>query len=140
MFSKSCIYGILATLYIAKNSHNKSNIGLQEIAKAKEIPVHFLSKVLQLLVKNKILKSTRGLNGGFSLNKKASELNLMGVINAIDGEDIFKRCIIDLKDCSKDNPCAIHDQYRSFQEEFMRVFTDKNIENIIADFSNKVNS
>jgi len=135
MFSKSCIYGILATLYIAKKSDEKSNIKLKEIADAKEIPVHFLSKVMQVLVKNKILKSNKGLNGGFSLNKNACELNLMEVINAIDGKDIFNKCIIDLKDCSAENPCAIHNQYRSFQEEFMRVFTDKNIENIISDFS-----
>ena len=64
MFSKSCEYGLQAMLYIAMNASEDRNVGLREIAVNQGIPVHFLSKILQMLVKNKLLNSVKGPNGG----------------------------------------------------------------------------
>ena len=131
MFSKSCVYGIKAVLYIAQHTAENKNIGLKVIAESEEIPSHFLSKILQILVKNKILFSTRGLHGGFVLRKKANELNLMEVIEAIDGMDIFETCVIGIKECTSESPCPIHEQYKSFQDEFLRVFADKTVQDLV---------
>jgi Rrf2 family protein len=131
MFSKSCIYGIQAVLYIAQHTAENKNIGLKEIAESEHIPSHFLSKILQILVKKKILTSTRGLHGGFLLKKDANELNLMEVIEAIDGMDIFDTCVIGIKECTSESSCPIHEQYKAFQEEFMRVFADKTVKNLV---------
>jgi Rrf2 family iron-sulfur cluster assembly transcriptional regulator len=133
MFSKSCEYGIHAALYIAQHRSENKNIGLKEVAIDQKIPIHFLSKVLQILVKNKILKSTRGINGGFSLSRKANEINLIDIIKAIDGMDIFDKCVIGLKDCSKDNPCAVHEQYIGIKESFMNILTSINLQSLVED-------
>jgi Rrf2 family iron-sulfur cluster assembly transcriptional regulator len=134
MFSKSCEYGIQATLYIAQHSKEHNNIGLKEIAKAQRIPVYFLSKVMQILVKNKILRSIKGPNGGFHLNKNASEINLLDIINAIDGMDIFNTCVLGLSDCSENKPCPIHNQYKFIKEGFLRILTNKSL----ASFANEL--
>lgn len=136
MFSRSCEYGIQATLYIAQHSTNHNNIRLKQIAEAQSIPIHFLSKVLQILVKNKILRSTKGLNGGFSLNKNASEINLLEIINAIDGMDIFNTCVLGLNDCSENKPCPIHNQYKFIKEGFLRVLTNKSLESLANELVN----
>lgn len=135
MFSKSCEYGIRAALYIAQNANGKKNIGLREIAADQEIPEHFLSKVLQVLVKYKILKSTRGLRGGFSLSRDADKINILGIISAIDGMDLFNTCVLGLKNCSSDKPCPVHNQYKPIKEEFLRILTDKTLYDLVKELN-----
>ncbi len=116
MFSKSCEYGLQAILYIALHASSERRVGLQEIAENQEIPSHFLSKILQILVKQKLLSSTKGPNGGFILNKKPEDITLLEVIAAIDGLDIFDRCGIGLKTCSDEVPCPIHNKFKFLRE------------------------
>jgi Rrf2 family transcriptional regulator, iron-sulfur cluster assembly transcription factor len=139
MFSKSCDYGILATFYIAKNSSEKKYVGLKEIADATSIPPHFLSKVLSILVKNKILSSIKGLNGGFKLKKKSTEINMLDIVKAIDGTDIFDNCLIGLKECSDENPCLIHEHYKAIKEEFHTLLSKETLYALIEDLKIREN-
>ena len=78
MFSRSCQYALQAVLYITLHQKKKSNVGLKEISSSQGIPLHFLSKILQSLVKADILTSIKGPNGGFRLNISPDELKLIG--------------------------------------------------------------
>jgi Rrf2 family iron-sulfur cluster assembly transcriptional regulator len=133
MFSKSCEYGIRAALFIAQHSDGNKFVGLKEIANAQEIPEHFLSKVLQILVRRKILKSSRGLNGGFALYHDPASINLLGIINAIDGMDLFDTCVLGLKRCSSEMPCPVHHQYKPVKDEFLRILSNKSLQNLVDD-------
>lgn len=133
MFSKSCEYGIRAVLFIAQHSDGENNVGLKDIAKAQAIPEHFLSKVLQILVKQKILKSTKGLKGGFALNRNPDRINLLEIINAIDGMDLFDTCVLGMKVCSSETPCPVHNRYKPVKEEFLRILSDKTLQSIAED-------
>lgn len=132
MFSKSCEYGIHAALYIAQHAGDKK-YRVKGNRKRPTDPDTFLSKVLQILVKNKVLRSTRGLKGGFSLNRKAGEINLLEIIKTIDGMDIFDKCVIGLKDCSQENPCEVHDQYSGIKENFMNILTNITLQSLVED-------
>ncbi|RPI19281.1 MAG: Rrf2 family transcriptional regulator [Ignavibacteriae bacterium] len=139
MFTKSCDYGILATFYIANNSNEKKYVGLKEIADATSIPPHFLSKVLSILVKNKILSSTKGLNGGFKLKRNATKINMLDIIKAIDGTDIFDNCLLGLKECSDENPCLIHDHYKIIKEDFINLLSKETLQVLIEHLKNREN-
>ena len=56
MFSKSCEYAIRATIFIATHCCNKGKVGLKEIANEIDSPTAFTAKILQVLVKNNIIK------------------------------------------------------------------------------------
>ncbi|MGH7143282.1 MAG: RrF2 family transcriptional regulator [Planctomycetota bacterium] len=56
----------------------------QQIAEMTQVPVNYLSKVLQLLVRAGILSSQRGINGGFTLVKRPADLTLWDVVNATE--------------------------------------------------------
>jgi Rrf2 family iron-sulfur cluster assembly transcriptional regulator len=137
MFSKSCDYGILATFYIAQNSNENKYVGLKEIAAGTSVPSHFLSKVLQILVKNKLLKSTKGLKGGFKLRRMPNEIYLLDIIKAIDGTDIFDNCLLGLKECSDENPCIIHEHYKMIKEQFVGLLSKETIQTLIEHLSEK---
>ena len=61
MFSKSCEYAIRAAIFIATQAPNNANIGIKEIAKEIDSPIAFTAKILQVLVKNNILKYSKGV-------------------------------------------------------------------------------
>ena len=69
MFSKACEYGIKATIFIASNSYEKQRVSLKEIAKEIDSPEAFTAKILQNLVRHKIINSVKGAYGGFEIEK-----------------------------------------------------------------------
>ncbi|MHC4618830.1 MAG: RrF2 family transcriptional regulator [Planctomycetota bacterium] len=82
--SRSTGYALLAAGYIAQ--HQKQGIILsQDISKKYNIPLEYLLKILQQLVKANILRSKRGPRGGFSLAKPLKKITLLNIIEAVDG-------------------------------------------------------
>lgn len=136
MFSASCHYGLQAMFYIACHSSQKKNVELSEIAAEQNIPKHFLSKILQSLVKQKLLVSMKGPTGGFKLSRPADSIHIVDVVEAIDGLDIFTQCGIEHKECDENDPCPIHDEYHRIREEVFHLFKTKTLETMAEDLRN----
>jgi Rrf2 family protein len=49
------------------------------------MPERFLLQILRILVTQGILKSTRGVEGGYALSKPAEQISLLEIMEAIDG-------------------------------------------------------
>lgn len=131
IFSKACEYGIRATLHVALQSQQGKRVGLKDIAEAIDSPEAFTAKILQLLSKNDILTSTKGPNGGFKIDQmKAKETNLLKVVYAIDGDDLFYKCALGLKQCSSVKPCPLHADFVSVRDNLKRILTDTTIEQL----------
>ena len=81
---KSTEYALLAAVHIAQN-HKEGRVLSQQISKEYNIPLEYLLKILQHLVKANILRSKRGPCGGFVLARDASKISLLEVIEAEDG-------------------------------------------------------
>lgn len=133
MFSASCHYGLQAMFYIALHSTNEINVELSKIATEQNIPKHFLSKILQLLVKHKLLVSTKGPSGGFKLSRPPEEITLIEVVKAIDGLDIFRQCGIGFKECDESDPCPIHTDYKKIRNRVYQLFKNKTLEGLADD-------
>ncbi len=82
--SRSTGYALLAVGYIAKNQKD-GLVMSQDIARQYEIPLEYLLKILQQMVRAKVLRSKRGPSGGFSLAKPASRITMLEIIEAVDG-------------------------------------------------------
>ena len=82
--SRSTGYALLAVAYIAK--HQEQGIILsQSISKEYNIPLEYLLKILQQLVRANVLRSKRGPRGGFSLAKPTKKITMLEIIEAVDG-------------------------------------------------------
>jgi Rrf2 family protein len=125
IFSKSCEYGLQAVLYIAQ--HPGKLIGLKEIAANLDVPAPYLSKILQILSKRRILTSVKGPGGGFKLNPQAQNPTLLDIVAAIEGMEIFDRCGIGLKACTDAQPCPIHERYKPFRDDIRKMLSEKTI-------------
>jgi len=135
MLSNSCRYGIRAIVYLASHYPEKNNIGIKQISADLELPTPFLAKILQQLAKNKIISSTKGPNGGFSFLKKPESITLFDIVRIIDGEDIFRNCIIHDGTCSdvrkSKKSCPVHDDYSKVRNELIGLFKSKTIGELV---------
>jgi Rrf2 family protein len=82
--SRSTGYALLAVGYIAKNQDQKTILS-QNISKQYDMPLEYLLKILQQLVRANVLRSKRGPRGGFSLAKSTNKINMLEIIEAVDG-------------------------------------------------------
>ncbi len=82
--SRSTGYALLAVGYIVRHQDEKIILS-QSIAKEYNIPLEYLLKILQQLVRANVLNSKRGPRGGFSLAKSPKKISMLQVIEAVDG-------------------------------------------------------
>lgn len=134
MLSNTCKYAIRATIYLSIFSSSEKKVGIREISSKLEIPSPFLGKILQSLVKNKILFSTKGPNGGFYLARSAEDIALMDIIEIIDGNDIFDTCLVRTTRCSGESPCGVHDKVTSLRKELKMFFQQQTISDLATEF------
>jgi len=128
MFSKACEYGIRATLHIAVQSQQHRRVSLKEIAKAIDSPEAYTAKILQQLVKNKIIESLKGPTGGFELDKKEmKKIMLSKIVSAIDGDAIYKGCGLGLKECNAKCPCPVHNKFKVIRDELRAMLENTSI-------------
>ncbi len=127
MLTNSSKYAIRAVLYLAIHTDKLKRMGSKEVANAIKIPAPFLAKILQKLVKAKLVSSVKGPNGGFFLSKQNNEKSMLDIVACSEGIDLFKDCFLGLERCGDDNPCAIHHMVEPFKRIMIEGMGNKTI-------------
>lgn len=127
MLSLTCKTAIKAVIYLASKFDTGEKTGIMEIAEYIDASVHTVGKMLQTLVKEQVISSSKGPTGGFFLTPKQRNLPVMAVVAAIDGKDIFKECGLGLSACSATHPCPIHNEYKAVRDLFEKICTGKKL-------------
>jgi Rrf2 family protein len=133
ILSKSCEYAIRGTVYVANKSRQNEKAGIIEIAEAIGAPMHFTAKILQTLVRKKILSSSKGPNGGFYIENGQS-LFLIDIIRAIDGNGLFSACVLGLERCSETQPCPMHEQVKPIRDQLASEFGKQSVNELVHEF------
>jgi Rrf2 family protein len=137
MLSNTSKYAVRAVIYLALNSEQNKKIGIKQISKDLGIPTPFLGKILQTLAKHKILSSTKGPHGGFGMNKKASDISLIDIVDIIDGRDLFTRCLVRLDDCNSNAPCSMHSKYAEIRMDLLNLFEKQKFAELVDEIKTK---
>jgi Rrf2 family transcriptional regulator, iron-sulfur cluster assembly transcription factor len=135
MLSNSCRYGIRAVVYLASQQSGDFKTGIKQISNDLDLPTPFLAKILQQLAKQKILSSSKGPHGGFSLLKDPRNITLLDIVNTIDGYDAFTNCVMYKGTCEgvkmEAKVCPLHEEYEKTRTELIRLFSDKTIYELV---------
>jgi Rrf2 family iron-sulfur cluster assembly transcriptional regulator len=133
MFSKACEYGIRASIFIAANSAKGIRVGIKDVAKEIDSPEPFTAKIMQILTKNGIINSAKGVGGGFEVSNNATKsIKLIQIVDAIDGDSIYKGCGIGLKECSETHPCPVHNDFKKIRELLLEMLTKTTLEELAS--------
>ncbi|MGC8738329.1 MAG: RrF2 family transcriptional regulator [Candidatus Hydrogenedens sp.] len=104
MFSNTTITAIQALTFIALHKEKKT-ISHLELTKHIHISTSYLSKIMTLLTKSRILNAHRGPSGGFSLNLPPEQITLLEIVEACEGKILGDYCK-DIDDM--EHVCAFH--------------------------------
>jgi len=113
--SEAASIGIHAMVLIAKN--NDGNINANIISEKTGASKNHISKVMQRLVKGGLVKSMRGPTGGFQLNKKPEQINLLDIYETIEGKVKLDACPLGHKVCPFDK-CLVDGIIHKITSEF----------------------
>ncbi|WP_343593205.1 Rrf2 family transcriptional regulator [Flavobacterium sp.] len=134
MFSKACEYGIRASIFIATKSSKGIRVGIKDVAKEIDSPEPFTAKIMQILTKNGIIYSAKGVGGGFEVSNEAvKSIKLIQIVDAIDGNKIYSGCGIGLKECSEQHPCPVHHEFKKIRELLLEMLTKTTLEQLASD-------
>ncbi|WP_163322709.1 RrF2 family transcriptional regulator [Draconibacterium mangrovi] len=137
MLSNTCKYALRALIYLGKFSKEDKRVGIKKISEDLGLSSPFLGKILQNLVKQKLLVSTKGPNGGFSLSRDASEISLWDIVIKVDGEEFFTNCLISLEPCKTHDPskplCPVHAQYERLRQDISNFYKTTSLETVGKD-------
>ena len=118
MFSQTTEYAIRALIEIATRPQGKLILA-SELGDVLGIPNHYLSKILQQLVRKRLLNSVRGRQGGFSLARPAAEIRLREIVEPFEDMHRYEECILGQAVCSDAGACPLHDFWGEVRERYL---------------------
>jgi len=139
MFSKKCELAIQAVLFLSIKKE-KVIFNSTEISKELKVPKEFVSKMLQTLTPSGIVGSKKGKNGGFYLSRKPSNIKLIEIVEAIDGLNVFKTCVLGFPNCGNENPCPVHETWGQIREKTFNMLNKETLENFKEATIKKIHS
>jgi len=107
-FTKAEGYGVLGVMYLSAKKRAVIT-PLSEISETEDIPEKFLAKIFQSLSRAGLVRSHRGVRGGFSFAKDPNKVSIKEVLEAIQGPYHLMRCIPDPEVCEKGSFCALRE-------------------------------
>jgi Rrf2 family protein len=97
------------------------------LAAATGVPDSFMSKVLQGLVRARLIWSRRGVDGGFELAAAPESTTLLEVVEAIQGPIQLNRCLGSGESCERQPGCVVHAVWAEAQSAMLAVLRGANL-------------
>lgn len=105
----------------------------RSISEQINVTLRFTLKILRKLVHAKLVRSYKGVSGGYELINDPSEINMKEVIEVVDGPILINRCLVEDASCSRTGDkeeCYYHNAYAEVseivREKFGKITFDKN--------------
>ena len=124
-------YAVMAMADLASNS-DEGPISLAEISIRQNISLAYLEQIFSKLKNNKLVRSSRGANGGYVLEKPASEIKLSNIIYAVDEEVKTLNCKKNSKKgCNnKSTKCITHNLWDQLDKHINGFFENVKLQDL----------
>lgn len=111
-------YALRAVLYLAKLEENQ-RAATNQIAREMKIPPSFLAKIISQLSVAGLINTSRGARGGVSLARTPAKINLLEVIEAIDGPILLNECTSSIGACEFGEDCVLRPFWCAARKELV---------------------
>lgn len=128
IITKNTDYAVRALCRLSKE---KKFISTTTISKEEKIPVFFLRKILNILIKSKIVESKEGKNGGVRLIKKPDSIKLIDIIKLFQGEISISQCILRKNLCPFRERCPLRKKLEEIEKTLKKEFEVLTIKSLI---------
>lgn len=131
--SKKADYALLAMGHLAANADR--NASARELAEGYDIPAELLAKVLQKLVRARLLASHQGIRGGYALGRPAAAISVADVIQAVDGPLTVTACSEADHSCDQYSKCNIRDPLWRIKDRILSTLTSTSVAELAKDLA-----
>ena len=94
-----------------------TRVSRENLAAAGDVPAHFLGKILQSLVRGRLINSHRGVTGGFSIHCDPEQTTMLQVLEVIEGPLFLNSCVNPAQICARQSWCAAHRLWAEAQRQ-----------------------
>ena len=130
ILTKTTEYAVRVLTFMASKKHEQQSFSATYLHQELGIPYKYLTRLLTDLAKQDLLLSIRGRGGGFFIEKQLNEITLSQIVEAVEGMDSFNACILGFKECSSENPCALHFIWEENKKNFIKMLEETTLEDI----------
>ena len=134
MFSRSVEYALRAMVALAARYNDPMTV--KEISEATQVPRPYLSKMMNNLARAELVRSRRGLGGGFVLTRSPDETTLLDIINTVDPMKRTHACPLEDEDAAA--RCPLHRRLDEALEAVDQVFHGATLGQIVGEESEDV--
>ena len=127
-------YGLRILLDLAIHQSEKKPRLIRDIAKSQQISEKYISRLVIALRKAGMIRSIRGVNGGFHLAMKPEEITLLDVIEVMEGPISIVDCVKAPKRCSMHANCAPREIWCSLNEDIRGLMRRTTLADILASY------
>jgi len=131
LFSRPAEYAIRAMTLLASQEPGRLT-GARKISDVEKIPMPFLWKVLRMLARRGLVRSFKGIRGGYELARPAGNISLNDVFLATDGADFRETCVLGLPECDNQTPCPLHEQWKQIRTEMTQMLDHTSLADLAA--------
>ena len=125
-------YAVMALVDLARFD-NINPVSLRDISLRQGISLNYLEQIFFKLKKNEIVKSIRGTQGGYVLNKRPNDIKLTNIFNAVDEKVKTVQCKNESKrGCNgKATKCITHNLWDELEIHINTFFENKSLQDLI---------
>ncbi len=131
--SKKSDYALIAMKHLAIRPDSGHSSSAREISESYDIPLELLAKVLQRLVRARLLVSVQGTRGGYRLARQAAAISVADVIQAVDGPVTVTACSEDDHNCDQFTKCSIRDPLWKIKNRILDALNTVSVAEIAAE-------
>jgi Rrf2 family nitric oxide-sensitive transcriptional repressor len=129
MISQTVEYALRAVVALAYR-HDAPMTG-QEIAEMTRVPAPYLLKLMQQLVRARLVYSQRGRGGGFTLTRSPSEITIWDIVQAVDALERIRACPLGIQ--GHGTLCALHQRLDQAIEQVETAFRKSTLAELLAE-------
>jgi Rrf2 family nitric oxide-sensitive transcriptional repressor len=130
MLSQTTEYALRAIVYLADH-HGEAQTS-DQIGEVTKVPLGYLAKIMQGLVKAGLVVSQRGLHGGFTLLRSPKDLTILDVVQAVDPILRITTCPLNLPGHGS-NLCPLHRRLDNAMAAVETAFSRTTIAQLLAE-------
>jgi Rrf2 family protein len=130
--SKKADYALLAMRHLAAHA-DRGTVSARELAETYDIPSELLAKVLQKLVRARLLTSHQGIRGGYGLGRPSQAISVADVIQAVDGPLTVTACSDTDHSCGQYSKCGIRDPLWRIKDRIVAALSSATVAELVVD-------
>ncbi len=123
-------YAIRAVIALAR--HAPDVVGAAQLADEMAIPRRFVAQVMTEVVRSGIAEARLGRSGGYRLRRSPSDISVLDVVAAVEGDIGRRVCVLRNAPCGIDGTCVVHEVFMAAQDSLLAELREATIASLLG--------